>query len=138
MKLSVRVDQQTYAVEIKDLSARPILATIDGETFEVWPEETAGPAGPRPAVAQPTPTLHRALPSPVEKNRAIVAPIPGVILSIQVKAGDLVPFGQELCILEAMKMKNQIRANRAGKIGEVLVSPGDQVRHGQVLFQFVD
>jgi biotin carboxyl carrier protein len=74
----------------------------------------------------------------VDKTKSVLAPIPGVILSIAVKPGDAVVFGQELCVLEAMKMKNQIRANRAGKIAELRVAPGEQVRHSQVLFEYAD
>jgi biotin carboxyl carrier protein len=66
----------------------------------------------------------------------VAAPIPGVILSVGVKTGDEVKTGQELCILEAMKMKNTIRAARDGKIASVHVSAGDQVSHGQALMDY--
>lgn len=66
------------------------------------------------------------------------APIPGVIISIIVNEGDKVTFGQELCILEAMKMKNVIRAGRAGTIAKVLVKEGESVQHSQVLMEYED
>ena len=122
MKMRVQIDSQTYEVEVGDLNTRPILATIDGETFEVWPEEQNGSA---PAASS-------------DKAKAVLAPIPGVIITINVKEGDSVTVGQEVCVLEAMKMKNSIRANRAGKIAAVRVSTGDQVRKDQVLLEYSD
>jgi biotin carboxyl carrier protein len=74
----------------------------------------------------------------VDKGKAVLAPIPGVILSVAVCAGATVKVGQELCVLEAMKMKNAIRSTRAGVIANVYVSEGDHVKHGQVLVDFAD
>jgi len=60
--------------------------------------------------------------------------MPGTILSINVKAGDTVKKGQVLCILEAMKMENEIMSGADGTIASVAVSQGDSVSTGQVLF----
>jgi biotin carboxyl carrier protein len=60
--------------------------------------------------------------------------MPGTILSINVKAGDKVKKGQVLCILEAMKMENEIMAGGDATIVTVAVSQGDSVNTGQVLF----
>jgi glutaconyl-CoA/methylmalonyl-CoA decarboxylase subunit gamma len=146
MKLRIKVDLQTFEVEVGDINERPVRVSVDGDTFEIWPEEIAAPAeAPAAALLSPSPisSAVAAPPSPPavpagDRTRAVTAPIPGVILSINVKVGDQVAFGQELCILEAMKMKNQIRANRAGKILSIHISPGDQVRHSQVLMEYAD
>jgi glutaconyl-CoA/methylmalonyl-CoA decarboxylase subunit gamma len=153
MKLHVTVDAQTFEVEVGDLNTRPILAIIDGETFEVWPAKNGNALAEAPlsapvvvpsaaeSAAASSAAAAAAAPlsaSAADKNKVVVAPIPGVILSIKVKEGDTVEFGQELCVLEAMKMKNLIRANRAGKISSVSVATGDQVRHGQVLLNYTD
>jgi len=53
----------------------------------------------------------------------VLAPIPGVILTILVKEGDDVAYGQDLCIIEAMKMRNAIKAARTGRIAAVRVTP---------------
>ncbi|MEM5776541.1 MAG: biotin/lipoyl-containing protein [Anaerolineaceae bacterium] len=150
MKLRVQIDNETYEVEVGDLTQRPILAVVDGETFEVYPEEiqaevTAAPAAvasvaakpaPRPA-AQPAPTAVKTPPSSsAGSSNSLTAPIPGVILSVAVKVGDDVAPDQEICVLEAMKMKNTIRADRAGKVTAVHVSNGDTVKHGQALVDF--
>jgi glutaconyl-CoA/methylmalonyl-CoA decarboxylase subunit gamma len=140
MKLRVKIQNRTYEVEVGDLLARPIKATIDGQVFEVWPEEAASqPAetqSPGAAPAMPAPTA-ATVQAPVTSG-AVLAPIPGVIISIEVKPGDRVEHGTTLCILEAMKMKNAIRATRAGKIGSVQINVGETVRHSQVLMEFAD
>jgi biotin carboxyl carrier protein len=59
--------------------------------------------------------------------------MPGTILSINVKVGDTVKKGQVLCILEAMKMENEIMAGGDGTVATVAVSQGDSVSTGQVL-----
>ena len=64
--------------------------------------------------------------------------LPGVIVAVSVKPGDVVEHGQELCIIEAMKMKNVIRASRAGTIGAVHVTLNQHVKHHDVLLEFTD
>jgi biotin carboxyl carrier protein len=147
MKLRVTIDAQSFDVEVGDLKTRPVPVTVDGDTFMVWPEEEKQAAKPVERAASagisssiPAP-IHVEAPSAsgqVEKTRSVLAPIPGVIISISVKEGDAISFGQELCILEAMKMKNIIRANRTGTIAAIRVAAGDQVRHSQVLLEYTD
>ena len=138
MKMKVMIDSQTYLVEIEDIHARPVIANVEGERYEVWPEEeTAQTDGPiaTPAISMPaaeSPAAPAALPS-AASGKDVSAPLPGVIVAILVKPGDKVTHGQELCTLEAMKMKNAIRSSREGTIASVDVAVGDQVSHGQVL-----
>jgi biotin carboxyl carrier protein len=66
----------------------------------------------------------------------LTAPMPGVILDIAVKPGDKVAYGGMLCALEAMKMKNAIRANHELVIASVEVQEGQKVAYGDVLFRF--
>jgi glutaconyl-CoA/methylmalonyl-CoA decarboxylase subunit gamma len=143
MKLRVKIEDQTYEVEVGDLSARPILASVDGETFEVWPEEAQSTAPvqlTRPAaVPVAAPVARQAAPAGnVDRSKAVTAPIPGTIVGIAVNEGDSVTPGQELCSLEAMKMKNSIRSTRNGKIGKILVKAGDRVSQGQPLVEYAE
>ena len=149
MKLNVKVNNLSYEVEIKDLNARPVIAVVGGEIFEVWPEKEARPAAiemtaPAPAAAVPAPSLAAAAPRPpapagsVDKTKMVTAPIPGVIVTINVKVGDVVTAGKELCVLEAMKMKNSIRASRAGTIAAIRVAVSEQVKNGQILMEYGD
>ncbi|NPA90352.1 MAG: acetyl-CoA carboxylase biotin carboxyl carrier protein subunit [Chloroflexi bacterium] len=63
----------------------------------------------------------------------VKAPIPGLIVKVEVEVGQHVRADQPLVILEAMKMENEIRAPQAGIVREVRVSPGDSVEQGAVL-----
>lgn len=143
MIYNVQIEDQTYQVEIKDLHARPILAVVNGVEFKIFPlnsRPSASAAQPNPPAETPKTSQPAitALPkaSPVANGGTVRAPIPGVILSILVKPGETVAHGQELCIIEAMKMKNAIRAAREGVIQEVLVAPGQTVNHGEALMKF--
>ena len=62
--------------------------------------------------------------------------MPGVILEVSVKAGDIVTRGQQVAILDAMKMHNMIGASQAGTIAEVYVAAGQSVDHGTPLLKF--
>lgn len=59
--------------------------------------------------------------------------MPGTILDVKVKAGDAVKAGQVLCVLEAMKMENEIPAPRDGKVAGVAVAKGASVNAGDIL-----
>nr|WP_279588627.1 biotin/lipoyl-containing protein [Brooklawnia cerclae] len=65
------------------------------------------------------------------------APMPGVILDVNVTAGAQVAKGDVVMVLEAMKMKNELHASRTGVIEDVLVASGEQVKYGQLLLRFV-
>lgn len=137
MKLKVSVAGQLYEVEIDDLDARPVIAFVAGERFEVWPADTAeAPARPAAPTAAPPRAPAPSVSAPAPGNGAVLAPIPGVIISVAVSAGAEVTVGQELCVLEAMKMKNTIRAPRAGRIAGVQVAAGQTVRHRDVLMAY--
>ena len=148
MKLRVKIEDQTFEVEVGDLKARPILATLEGETFEVWPEEPSAAKTPTvPAVqtqmAAAVGTAVKATSAAptngaADRSKVVVAPIPGTIVSIAVKEGEQIKAGQEICSLEAMKMKNAIRANHPGTIARILVNPGDRVNQGQPLVEYAD
>ncbi|MCR4878024.1 MAG: acetyl-CoA carboxylase biotin carboxyl carrier protein subunit, partial [Bacteroidales bacterium] len=66
----------------------------------------------------------------------LASPLPGTVLDVFVKAGDAVKVGQRLLLLEAMKMENNIDADRDGVIKEVKVNKSDAVMEGQVLVVF--
>jgi biotin carboxyl carrier protein len=74
---------------------------------------------------------------PTDKKGAgvIKAPLPGTILEIKVKPGDEVKMGDDLLIMEAMKMENNIKSDKYGKISDIKVSVGDSVLEGEVLVE---
>jgi glutaconyl-CoA/methylmalonyl-CoA decarboxylase subunit gamma len=145
----VTIQGKTYHVAIPDPGASPLQVVVDGQPFEVGivgAEIEAAPAklapAPRPAAepAQlpPPPRIETVLPaatSGAQGGSEIHAPMPGTILTIDVKEGQPVEVGQVVCILEAMKMKNPIRATRAGTVAEICVAAGMTVPYGAVLIR---
>jgi glutaconyl-CoA/methylmalonyl-CoA decarboxylase subunit gamma len=149
-KYRVTVDGHEYLVEVLDPSERPVRAIIEGEILEVTVSSEGEPLqgraeiAPQPAApvvtsrpsapsARPSaqPTRQAALPS--NNGSEIKAPLPGTIVGVSVAVGDTVVHGQELCVLEAMKMNNPIRATQAGTVREIRIGIGQQVQHGTVL-----
>jgi acetyl-CoA/propionyl-CoA/long-chain acyl-CoA carboxylase, biotin carboxylase, biotin carboxyl carrier protein len=64
---------------------------------------------------------------------AVVSPMQGTVLSVAVAEGDEVEAGQVLCIVEAMKMENEVHAHRGGTVTELSVAAGEAIAHGQVI-----
>jgi acetyl-CoA/propionyl-CoA carboxylase biotin carboxyl carrier protein len=64
---------------------------------------------------------------------AVVSPMQGTVLAVEVSEGDEVEAGQVICIVEAMKMENEVHAHRAGRVSALSVAPGQPVTTGQVI-----
>jgi glutaconyl-CoA/methylmalonyl-CoA decarboxylase subunit gamma len=142
MKLNVKIGEKTYSVEIEDLNARPIVAVVDGDRFEVTPDTSPVGSGGQPkvqkeagAVVESAPKQMN-IPAAVSNEKSLPAPLPGTVIEVFVKPGDVVESGQVVVVIEAMKMKNSIRTTREGKIESVLVSAGQTVTHKQALMEF--
>jgi len=112
--IPVRVEEATFKVEIKASNRKQAVTS-----FEPTPMESKRKTG---AVRQ------------VAAEGAITAPMTGKIVKVKVKKGDQVKANQALCIIEAMKMENEINATRAGTVREVNVAEGSSVSEGEVLF----
>jgi len=74
-----------------------------------------------------------ASPSAPKGTGSIKSPLPGVILEIYVREGDTVKIGQKLLMLEAMKMENNINADKEGRVASIKVGKGDSVMEGDIL-----
>ena len=114
------------------------MAVVDGETFEIQPETELGtsPISESPSKTKPAPVKSTAPTPPAVSGKTLLAPLPGTVTEIFVLPGAKVEAGQPVCVIEAMKMKNTIRADRTGTIAGVLVTPGQSVKHKQVLVEF--
>jgi biotin carboxyl carrier protein len=138
----VTVGEKEYQVEIEDLNAQPVQAMVNGHEVQVWVEErrpAAPSASPPPGAAPSVPVTApvSATPQPGGATcKEVRAPMPGTVTEIVVQPGEQVTTGQDLLVLDAMKMKNRIRSPRAGRIERVDVNPGQQVQHGDVLLCF--
>ncbi|MCZ7601933.1 MAG: biotin/lipoyl-containing protein [Melioribacteraceae bacterium] len=130
-----------YDVELHSIEDNIAIVEVNGSKYEVEIEQeiktTKTPKLIR-EVAIPSSESDRAKTSkPSEKKGAgnIKAPLPGTILQIFVKEGDIVKSGDRLLIMEAMKMENNISSDKEGKITAVKVKTGDSVLEGDVLVE---
>jgi len=126
---------------------RKFIINVNGKSYDVEVEEVkdgvvSTPSIPSVQVAAPAPKASapaaapKAAAAPVSVPAgatSIQSPMPGTILSIKVQVGDTVKKGQVLCILEAMKMENEIMSGADGTISSIVVNTGDSVNTGQVL-----
>ena len=79
---------------------------------------------------------YMAPPKVIDYGKVVMAPMPGAIVSIDVKPGDFVQAGQELLVMEAMKMQNMIRSETKGVVKSVNIEEGDAVAVDAVLIEF--
>ena len=128
----ILVNGQPHTVEVKDMAGTSATVLIDGRTerLEIAREAATAPTASMPAPATAAVPTQSGHPGAGER---ITAPLPGKVLSVAVKTGDSVHKGDELCVIEAMKMGNSIRAQRDGSVREVLVAPGQSVTFGASL-----
>ena len=146
--LRVKVGDRWYEVEVVDLDSNPARVLVDGEPVEVQIEQ--GAVGidvkqvddePPPANAEHAPDVQPpqarspAGTAPSAGARVLSSPMPGVIVSVAVQVGDQVVTGDEVCVLEAMKMQQTLRADWSGIVGAVHVQPGQQVLDGDPIVE---
>lgn len=136
MKYIVKVANKSYEVEIEDIHARPVIACVDGQKFEVSPEAGSKPVSKVETKEFKPVELSKQPTSASASTNELTAPLPGTVIEIFVKASDYIEAGQVILVIEAMKMKNSIRSTRAGRISDVLVSAGQTVAHKQSLVRF--
>jgi propionyl-CoA carboxylase alpha chain len=80
--------------------------------------------------------VHLPKASDSDDAQALLSPMPGLLVSLDVSVGDQVVPGQALARLEAMKMENLLRATQAARVTQILVSPGDSLSLGDVIMEF--
>ena len=121
--------------EVKDTTAK---VTVNGEEYTIeWekPVEEKPVVKVQPVAAKPAaaPAAKPAAATAAVDGHAIKTPLPGVIIDVKVNVGDTVAKGQTVVVLEAMKMENNINADRDGKVTAIQVTKGDTVADGAVL-----
>ena len=118
--------------------------TVNGTTYEVIVEEvdsvestpfhTVVPTNPISSVAPaPKTTSPKATASPAAGAQAVTAPMPGTILDVKVSVGQTIKKGDVICVLEAMKMENDIPSPQDGVVASVNVQKGSNVNANDVI-----
>ena len=124
----VKVGERWYTVEVDNISTSPLRVTVEGETFDVEVEglPPANPTFTPSRTPQQGPTQVRP-PTPDVSEKIIRSPMPGRVVAVNVRPGDTVSPGQEVCVVEAMKMEQSISTSQGGVIKSVYVQPLQQV-----------
>jgi glutaconyl-CoA/methylmalonyl-CoA decarboxylase subunit gamma len=161
-RYTLGVGERTFVVDVQELTADRFEVVVGEQRYDVTlagsedlPTATITPGVQPPPggdESRPLPVAARRVHGPVvaaavpatAPSRAVAArgvdalkaPMPGLILELNVKPGDAVQRGQQVAVLEAMKMHNFIGAPRAGVIAEVCVAVGQAVGHGEAIVRF--
>ena len=126
------INGKRYAVSVeRGPGSSELEVAVDGEKHRVGveEEEKAAPSAPRPSAAR------KPAPKATSAGGKILAPLPGVVLSVAVAPGDSSRAGDTLLVLEAMKMENVIRADSDCTVQAVHVRKGDKVEASQLLME---
>ena len=111
MKYKITVNNKSYEVEIEDINKRPVVAFVDGDRFEVMPENADQAETKKEAVRKtesktfnPNPAPAASSPNLALSGNTQTARLPGTVIEVFVKPGDKVEAGQVILVIEAMKM----------------------------------
>ncbi len=145
------IDGEDFEVQVGSRRGTQVEVTVNGKSYEVELKSEAAAAGlrssPPPApggavavsapVAAPVPTAApaAAAAAPTGGAGSVLAPMAGLVLSVKVQVGAQVAVGDELLVLEAMKMENAITAASAGSVKSIAVQPQQTVNQGDLLVE---
>ncbi|KGL51837.1 hypothetical protein HQ29_07680 [Porphyromonas canoris] len=147
------INGKEYEVTIGETKGNEVAVSVNGTPYTITKEgKQAAPPAPQPASApaptpkaapapvaapapQPAPAPAAPAPAPAASGsgHAVKSPLPGVILDITCNVGDAVKKGQKLLVLEAMKMENDIKADRDGVVASINVAKGESIQEGHTL-----
>ena len=135
-KYNITVNGNKYEVEVEEVGGAPEVKSI--QAAAPAPRPAPAPA-PKPAPAPAPAPAPKEAPAPEPKKAAapsggsedVLAPLPGTVVSVNVKVGDAVKPNQVLLIFEAMKMENEIVSSREGTVTKVYVTKGESLESGK-------
>jgi len=145
---TVILDGQSYSVDFDSLNDQPVYSLLlDGHSYEsyVYPGDEGmqvilhGHQFLANVEDERERRLRAAAGGKVSKKTVfhLKAPMPGLTVAVSVEEGQEVAAGEVLVILESMKMQNELKSPRAGKVSRLLVRPGDRVEQRQTLLSVV-
>ncbi|MDE7381293.1 MAG: biotin/lipoyl-binding protein [Muribaculaceae bacterium] len=127
-----------FNVTVGEVVDNTVNVEVNGTPYKVEldkaPSQKVSISAPKPAAAAPrTESGEKVIsrPAPVSGSAsAVKSPLPGTIMSFKVQEGQTVKAGDTVCVLEAMKMENDIHTNFGGTVKKILVKVGDAVLEG--------
>jgi biotin carboxyl carrier protein len=140
-KFKFTINGNQYETEVLNIEENIAEIEVNGTLYKVEVDKTMKTTKTPKLVRQaavPSTDSHPSVaktssPAGPKGAGSIKSPLPGVILEMYVREGDEVKMGQKLLMLEAMKMENNIEADKAGKVVSILKHKGDNVMEGDVL-----
>ena len=126
--MKIRVEGKWYLVEVGDLSTDPAVVLVDGQKFEVKLEDIG-----TLIEDEKLPAENIAESGSMSNLSEFRSPMPGTVITILVKIGEDVKVGQDLIVLESMKMQQTLKADDNGIVAEITVSEGDQILDGDLI-----
>jgi len=134
------IGNKDYAVDVKQIEGDKATVKIDGKEIlvnikQLGHKEPERKPRKKSRVDLVSKDTNKKDSGKSKKPVKVTAPIPGVILKILVREGDTVKAGQDILIMEAMKMENQVQASRSGRIGRINVRQDDAVQQDDVLLE---
>ena len=140
----VYVDSKWYKVSILDSDKDFVNVSVDGMFFKVSINDIQNFSANTPVFSRIKNLMKNTFfnnssedksvsNDTVDSNKTFSSPLPGMIISVSVNVGDEIVIGDEICVLEAMKMQQSLKATWSGIVSSVGISPGDKVTTGQTL-----
>ena len=139
--IQIKIGTESYDVEVGDISVSPVDVTVNGNIYSVDISKYLKNIQPKKRkITKKIPTRTKKQENITKNNNtvnnSVKSPMPGTILGLKVSVGDTVKVGDELLVLESMKMENMINSPIDGTVSKILISEGDSVQHGQELIIF--
>ncbi|MBN2487183.1 MAG: biotin/lipoyl-binding protein [Bacteroidales bacterium] len=137
-KFNFKINGNQYGVEIKNIEGNIAKIEVNGTPYDIEIEQEVKTSKTPTIVRKVVPTKAE----DIEKKEGgsstpVKAPLPGKIMHIKAKPGDIVKKGDVLLVMEAMKMENNVMASKDGVVETVKVKPGDAVLEGDVLLEMI-
>lgn len=134
-----KINGVNYTVGVGDVVDNQVHVEVNGTSYTVEldkaPAQKTSISGPvkRPAAAPRTETGEKVIAQPAAASggsSAVKSPLPGTIMSFTVSEGDTVNAGDTVCVLEAMKMENDVHTQKGGVVKKILCNVGDAILEG--------
>ena len=137
-KLNFNINGKHYEATITEIEHNVAEVELNGKKYTIDVERSEAVSVPHIATPAPAAAAPVVAPAAAPKKVAagansVTAPLPGSVVAVKVKAGDAVKAGQQLLIIEAMKMENEVLAPADGTVSAVHVAAGQAVQQGDAL-----